>query len=317
MNRLTLLVLLACSIAAMAAPAAAEGGSVMEGDLGYEHDPAPDLEQFERELAARPGDAGLLARYAFALERSGRSDEAKRTALEAEAAAPDDPLVKLWIARMHDAGKRWQDAALAALAAASSPLATDEDRAEALFIAGTARARLGGLTEAIRLLRKATEIDPWHAQALMNLGLALRSAGRSGEGLSALMLAAKRGHDDAWLLQRVADVFDAIGRLDLALPVRRRIAELRPGDPVAHRKLGSALIAKRDIEAALSELRRAAELDPKDSRTRRTLAQLLLTEGQDEEAVRWAKEAIALGDEGARGIVETARRRAAETSGAR
>ncbi|GAB4375009.1 MAG: hypothetical protein Kow0062_13590 [Acidobacteriota bacterium] len=294
-----------------AAATAAErpGGSPPDlPGLTLERAPGGDgqtLETLEARLAERPGDAELHARYAFELERAGRPDDARRAAQRAEALAPDDPRVKLWIARMHDAGGRWAESALAALAAVSSPLASDADRAEGLFIAGTARSRLGDLVEAERLLRRATEIDPWNGRALMNLGIVLYGMGRAGEGLNALLLASRRAENDGWLLIRIADVLDALGRRDLTLSMRRRIVELRPDDPRAHRTLGLALVARREIDAALAALRRAAELAPQDAEVRTTLAQLLLTAGRDEEAARWAREAVALGDASAQGILRT------------
>ncbi|NJN63913.1 MAG: tetratricopeptide repeat protein [Acidobacteria bacterium] len=194
-------------------------------------------------------------------------------------------------------------AAAVAVQVAQSPLASDTERSEGYYIAGNARAKLGEREDAERLFRAAVDADSKNAKALMNLGVLLYSSDRESEGISSLMLAAKRANDDPRLLIRIADVLDATGRTEMALPMRKRTVELLPAEPDAHIVYARALMNARMIEEAAAELQRAVELAPENGYAHVSLAQVLLLSERFDEAEAHAKRARELGQTEAEGVI--------------
>lgn len=261
------------------------------------------VQELESALARTPDDPRLLAEYGAALVRAKRATDGLAALDRAMVLAPDEPAIALELARAHAALAQHARAAAVAVQVAQSPLASDAERSEGYYIAGNARAKLGEREDAERLFRAAVDADSKNAKALMNLGVLLYSSDRESEGISSLMLAAKRANDDPRLLIRIADVLDATGRTEMALPMRKRTVELLPAEPDAHIVYARALMNARMIEEAAAELQRAVELAPENGYAHVSLAQVLLLSERFDEAEAHAKRARELGQTEAEGVI--------------
>jgi tetratricopeptide (TPR) repeat protein len=88
----------------------------------------------------------------------------------------------------------------------------------------------------------------------------------------------------------------ALGRASEAAKDFRKVIELNPSFPAAHRGLGRILLDEGSAEEAGGELARALELDPRLKETRIYLASALLRKGAAAEAAETLRQAIELGE---------------------
>jgi tetratricopeptide (TPR) repeat protein len=100
------------------------------------------------------------------------------------------------------------------------------------------------MNEAVRQLEKAVELDPNHAAALTNLGLAVSATGRPAAAIPYLQRAVRLNPSDPLSRFGLASAYQAVGdapaarehaqllqRLDPRLA--RQLHSWSPGDPVA------------------------------------------------------------------------------------
>ncbi|MFH2201577.1 MAG: tetratricopeptide repeat protein [Elusimicrobiota bacterium] len=128
-----------------------------------------------------------------------------------------------------------------AAAAALSRGAGEIETFAAAAPADTRQAALGGdrhfeagrYAEAIKLYRKALELDPADADTRNDLGLALHYTGRSEEAVKELVEATETepSFKNAWL--SLGFVLTSLGRNEEARPALRHVIELAPGSPQA------------------------------------------------------------------------------------
>lgn len=201
----------------------------------------------------------------------------------------------------------------AALDAYESVLSIYPNRADALTGRGTVLRALGRPREALITLLEALNHAPHHAQARLELALALREAGRRDEarllyslllrnpaapvgawqGLALLLLS--EGHDlaaETCLRRAVAMAPESIdARLDLADLLARRddlagavdlyhdILTMTPSCAAAHSGLGQALIGLGRLGEAEDQLERALVMDSENPLAHLGRARLNLLEG--------------------------------------
>jgi predicted O-linked N-acetylglucosamine transferase (SPINDLY family) len=118
----------------------------------------------------------------------------------------------------------------------------------------------GRLGEAIAVLRRAIALRPDHAEALSNLGNALKE---------------ERKYDEA-------------------VAAYRRSIAVRPDYAAAYSNLGVTLKEKGELEGAVEALRRAAELDPDHAEVLNNLSSTLLAQGDHAGAERHCRRALEL-----------------------
>ena len=174
----------------------------------------------------------------------------KAIALDPASAHPHENL-----AMLHARRKRWREALLAHLKAVEvEPLSSGARFTLASFLANHA------LEMAEAEYREAIAADPEHAEAHLELGLALADMGKAAEGLA-----------------------------ELAIAVR-----LAPEDPMARQELASLLMDEGDYRTAIGHLREAARLDPESFETHLDLGLCYAQKGFYEEAERCYKTAAGL-----------------------
>jgi tetratricopeptide (TPR) repeat protein len=256
---------------------------------------AAGLAEMQAEVHAHPNDMVLLARYGLRLILAGRSQDGLAAITRAVSRKPHEPRVRLLQAKSYSALDRHAEASDAAEEVMSSPLATREEKAEACFVAGTARSRLGDMVEAERLLEQAIRLDPEHGPAMMNLGVLQLARDRRREALTYLARAARAAPDNPRLQGSVAGVLEGLGRYGEALPLRERVVELVPDDAGARVVLARLYLRQRNLDEAAEHLARAVELAPRDADSRVAYAQVLLQLDRHELALEHAREAEKLG----------------------
>ncbi len=205
---------------------------------------------------------------------------------------------------------------------------------------GAASYALGEDEVAETHFRKALELDPADSEALFNLALLVKFAGRNNEALPLLERAVLARKGDPQPLTHLADLHLSLQHFADAEKIARAADLLSPGNPlnlntlmIATRYLGNPLesafwghklveveplkaanhanLAKAYIEYGKNQLgiehaRRALQLDPEDAESHSTLSAAVGVEGRWEEALQHTDRAIALKPEETRYLVQKA-----------
>jgi len=157
------------------------------------------------------------------------------------------------------------------------------------FILGYTRLVLGNGSEAAAAFRRATELDPDHAEAWNNLGLALLSGGQKEEAKkafsSALAVSTYRTPEVAAL--NLAQLHMDSDRQSLALQYANLALELNWRFTKAYLLAAEIELARGNAERAVALLKQGAEATLDDPRILLTLAEYLILAGQDDQALVW------------------------------
>lgn len=128
--------------------------------------------------------------------------------------------------------------------------------------------------EALRLLRRAAELEQDSADPDRALADHLLVLGRSTEALQALGPALAAFPRDAALHNSLGNAYAAAGRAEEARAAYQSAIDLDQTLAEPHNGLGALLMAAGDLTGAERELARAASLDPANAQVRRNLAEL-------------------------------------------
>ena len=129
---------------------------------------------------------------------------------------------------------------------------------------------------------------------LITEAVALWRAGRHQDAERACTAALASSDDQIDARGLLAEIYSSVGRNDQAVEQLRRIAELRPNDAPAHRRLGDALFATKDFEASAASFQRAIAIEPGHPRAHNNLGRALAQLGDRAAAIRNYRQAIAL-----------------------
>lgn len=197
--------------------------------------------------ASRPGEPlAQRLQQAMALHRAGRTREAEAAYRRVLAVAPDQPdALHLLGLLAFQAGQ-----AAAALELADRAIAADRRVGRYHNTRGLALATLDRPRDAAAAFRTALELDPRHADALLNLGNLQRRHGdpAGAAGLYRRALTLKPRSVEA--LTGLGGALCETGRFAEALPHLTEAQKLRPDDPGPLTLLGNALAALRRPAAA-------------------------------------------------------------------
>ena len=226
-----------------------------KGDLaGAEH-------ALREALRIRPDLVVVIRNLAFALTRTGRSDEAQRLVADAlQASRGGGSLV----------------------------------RSELHVTLGLLLARQGRPEEAKTSYAEALRLNPANWVAQYNWGNVLAAQGRLQEAEARYTEARKRNPDDSGILNNLGLCLLLQGRLDEAVSLLSQGVKSYPSSPLLRTSLGRALtVAGRQAEATAS-LQEAIRLAPQSAEARVRLAEALSAQGMTAEAAAQYREAIRL-----------------------
>ncbi|MCE5268705.1 MAG: tetratricopeptide repeat protein [Planctomycetaceae bacterium] len=142
----------------------------------------------------------------------------------------------------------------------------------------------GQLSEAMRHLRTALEIQPDNADAYDNLGCAFDSSGRLADAIASYRQALRLRPGLAEAHYNLGNAYAKQGRLNEAMERYRKAFELNPGYAKAHTNLGVALFKKGQPDEAMGEFKMAVWTRPDDVDARNNFGLALLALGRPDEA---------------------------------
>jgi tetratricopeptide (TPR) repeat protein len=225
-----------------------------------------------RSCATRPGGlTAALVNLAYALERAGRIDEARASLVDAAAARPSDPMVRLaqgvLALRNGDtsgASRHFDEC--------TTLWGSDQKPAVWYHYAGLVSAMRGDLDRAVMLLEDGIRAHPRAAALYNNLAVVLERRGRYEDAA----LAAERAIiEDAALAaahKNAGDLHYRAGRYDEALECFLRATRADPnlgGD--VYLKLGNIRYRRRERDEAVHNWERSLALAPDNPMARNNL----------------------------------------------
>ena len=272
------------------------------------------LEPAEPERAARAfaraveldGEyAPARIRYARALARVGRPDEARAQLDEARRIDPSDPHAEVGLGQLELAAGRHARArehleralrhdprhaeALRALAQVELALGEEEAAARHAALA----ARLPGRTP-LSDPRAERPVDPAGSVGHLDAGIAHEREGRLEEAAAEFRAAIAINPDNAVAHYDLGQVLSRLGKLEEAAAGFDESLRLRPEDAGARYALAHVRFRQGRTGEALAELAGARRLSPDDFDVRFLFGGLLAAEGRREEAIGELREAVRL-----------------------
>ena len=189
----------------------------------------------------------------------------------------------------HQAGRIAEAAALYARYLALQP-----NHAEAHNNFGMALHAQGKLDEAVATYRRAVALKPDLDRAHNNLGSALKDQGKPDEAEASIRRAVTLNPASDTALFNLASLLQAHGKLDDAVAFYGRALALNPTLVQAHFNLGSALKDQGKPDEAMAAFRRAIAVAPPFAEAHNSLGALLLDQGKPVEAADALRQALAL-----------------------
>lgn len=293
--------------------------------------PPPDARSLlvSRGLAARPGDARLLAAAALFLDWNREDSESIRLFGEAFALEPGSAALAYLlgdaIQRSRHLPAAYRTARATALfreALRLEPgflparfslalLLESNDRAEEAakeireVVAQAPRhfrahlalaalfAKLGWKKERLDALQAAEDVAPHHPaveNARVRLALDEDDARRATERLERSLAADATQDAES---RALASLYRSARRFDEAIAIYERLARFYPRDAFAHREsIAETLREKGDLPGAIRTLRRVVDEWPRYSSFARTLGDYLYEAGKKDEALSWYRRAV-------------------------
>jgi len=163
-------------------------------------------------------------------------------------------------------------------------LARHPDHPTALHYLGLVAQQVGRGDEALKLLRRSSELNPHDPRVFNHLGQVVLAQGHTEEAVRYFERALEVDPRHADSLNNLANTCKSRGALREAIELYRRALEIAPRSALSLYNLGNALKEAADYDAALQMFERALEADPKHLSARLNLAILLEQKGRFEPA---------------------------------
>jgi protein O-mannosyl-transferase len=179
---------------------------------------------FEHTLAVAPPSVAIEDSLGYALQRSGRLDEAAAHVEKALQIKPDDYMSLLYM--------------------------------------GVARFYQGRVPEATEHAQAAIRLQPDSAKAHNLLGMALANQNRNDAALAELRRASELAPTDAEIRNGLGTVLARLGRVPEAVEEFHEAVRLDPNNAAAHANLGLVLLAAGKPQESILEFEAALQLNP-------------------------------------------------------
>ena len=155
----------------------------------------------------------------------------------------------------------------------------------------------GRTEEALRVARRAVELDPLSVAALHTAGGFYRMSRDFERAVRMQERALALSPENPPVHTELAMTRVLLGERDEALRLADRAFELAPGSPLELARIAWVYAYARDFERAVELFRRSLELDPDDPLSQADLANALVMVGGHDEAVELAERAVELAPE--------------------
>ena len=173
-------------------------------------------------------------------------------------------------------------------------MALDPDNSGALHALGTIAYQSGRIQEAIALIGRAIELDPFDPAYHTNLGLAYHAGGKAQAALACWRSALSLDPSFPEANTNLGMALYEQGELEAGLALLRKALEAAPACANALNNLGVALGAAGAREEALSCFHQAVILQPDHALTHMNAGNLLRTQGRLQEAIASYRRAVVL-----------------------
>jgi len=251
-----------------------------------------DAEQAYRQiLAVQPDHADALHLLGVLLHQEGKSNLAIDCIERAIALQPQAPDPHYNLALAHQTLKHFEQAA----ARFKEALRLDPNvHTAAHYHLGNALAEQNKLEEALDCYRRATEVEPHNAHALINQAHVFTRLGRLEDAIGCYRRALQTTPNSAPTHDSLGVLLMRQGKFTEAEQAFLAAIELKPEFADAHHHFGMLLLEqKREIEA-LRYLEQAVRLNPSDADAHTNLGNLCRVQGLPERGVFHCREAIRL-----------------------
>jgi tetratricopeptide (TPR) repeat protein len=186
---------------------------------------------------------------------------------------------------------------------ARARLKADGSDLDALRVLARSSVRLGRDGPAVAIYTDRLAIDQMQPEDAFLLGLASLRQGDENLALKLWGKAVDSPPDNPELLLWLANLLARKQRLDEAMALAKRVAQIRGWEAAGLLLLGTNRVTVEDYSGAAKNLQKGLELDPKAERApldaalyRKLLARCLLTLGRPKEADQWLAEASGPGN---------------------
>lgn len=180
-----------------------------------------------------------------------------------------------------------------AVAEARTALRWDPTRVEPLHVLGEAALATGRPGDAVEPLERLLDREPYHGNALRNLGMALSSTGDWERGEAVLRRVVALDDFDAEGHFRLARVLERRGKGQEAVVEYRRAVTGDPNNATYRYRLGVAALQARDLAEAETSLQAALRIRPDMADAHKALGVLLVEAlGRRGEGIEHLKEAL-------------------------
>jgi len=147
-----------------------------------------------------------------------------------------------------------------------------ESTAAGCWLKGLHRDKEGGTHEALRLFRKAIEMDPNFTPAMTSLGELKLHSGEYTEAKDLLEKSIYLNINDGWAKFYLAQVYLELGRIEEALVMAFKSAQLTETISPGYNLAGAILIRQGEFAKAVYPLTRAVEMNGQELSSRNLLA---------------------------------------------
>jgi tetratricopeptide (TPR) repeat protein len=209
-------------------------------------------EEANAALKKWPDDRELHAAHATLVAELGKTD-AGASEIKKMIDGKNDRAMYLTLAQVYDKGKKWGDVAKA-LDAAEKLAENQEEKESVWFMRGAMYERQKNIDASEKEFRKVLAAEPDHAGALNYMGFMLADRSqRLQEALGMIQKAVDKEPYNGAFLDSLGWVYYRLGRLPEAEDYLRRAIVRTPHDPSLHDHLGEVLLKVSKTKEAVAQ----------------------------------------------------------------